>query len=197
MPPVSDARRSDAALRRTAATPPTTRRTLDLDARRRARRVSGRRHALLAQVFASAVDQVIVLRHRGRSSGPALRFPPRLTREADATRAAKASTRVLLEGQALPPQNERHAARAAGRRRLHRGRAGRRRRRPRAHGGRTRSSSKGPANARRCSLPRRRASARRIRPRPACRTIGAAAAKPFDRLRARSRRRPSGDSSSG
>jgi alpha-L-fucosidase 2 len=61
------------------------------------------------EVFASAVDQVIVMRLTADRPG-ALGFTASMSREADAGARTENQDTVVLEGRALPPNNERHAA---------------------------------------------------------------------------------------
>ena len=82
-------------------------RTLDLERAVTTVSYRGRGTRFSRSVFASAVDQVIVLVMR--AEGPAgISFSARLSREAHATSRSEGLDTLLLEGQALPPKNERH-----------------------------------------------------------------------------------------
>ena len=61
------------------------------------------------EVFASAIDQVIVMRITSDQPGK-ITFSATMTRELDAAARTEGQDTVLLEGQAFPPKNERHAA---------------------------------------------------------------------------------------
>ena len=60
------------------------------------------------EAFASAVDQVIVVRLRAEGPG-VISFTAKLSREADAESRAAGTDTVVLEGKALPPKTERQA----------------------------------------------------------------------------------------
>jgi alpha-L-fucosidase 2 len=133
------------------------------------------------EVFASAVDQVIVMRITSDRPGT-ISFSATMRREADAAARTDGPDVLLLEGQALPPRNERHAGEPpAGVRFVGMVRAV-------ADGGRVSAASNAltvdKANAVTLFIAAA-TSMRETDPAAACRkTIDAAMSKPFDRMRA-------------